>query len=440
MNIATRLHRLSALLAGLALAACGSGGSGGGLAPIVNPCSISSQNQSVYQTMQQWYLWYQEMPVVNPASFASPGALLEALRFQPLDRFSYITTVAEEEALFGASQFIGLGFRVQIGTSSVFAADVYEGAPADLGGLMRGSEIVAVNGVPIATVLASPGGFSGSLGPAEVGFEIELTFQNPGEGERTETFTKDVVTIPPVTGLRLFELDGEQAAYLVLRNFVEPSVAALDEAFDQLSDAGVTRLVVDLRYNGGGLTVVMEHFADLLGSRIAPDAPFVRYLFNDKNTAQNSTSHFRQPPLDSALALQRLAFITTAATASASEMLINGLQTYVPTAVIGGTTFGKPVGQFGFSFCGMILRPATFRVVNGVGEGDFFDGIPPTCEAPDDLAFGFGADGEGSFDTAVFWLQHSFCPQAPVSLQALESLRMEPEPAPRPRWRINDAH
>lgn len=426
--------RLPALLLGLALSACGgSGGSNdsGG------DCSIPAQNQAVYSTMQQWYLWYQELPVVDPASFASPQALLDALTFKPLDRFSYLTTRAEEEALFGSSQFVGLGFRTSLVNGEQRVNDVFEGGPAAGAGLLRGSRILAVDGVPIETVLASPGGFSGALGPAEVGFEVALTFNTPGGPELTRTVAKAVVTIPPVTATRVFDLDGVTTGYLVFRNFVDPGIPALDTAFAQFEAAGVTQLVVDLRYNGGGLISVVEHFANLLASRTASGLEFMSYRYNDKNRNRDRSFFFTADPPPGALRLDKLVFITTPATASASELMINGLSPYVTMATVGRETFGKPVGQLGFAFCEKILRPVSFQSFNALGEGDFFEGIPADCAAGDTLEQPFGSLGESSFDTALHWLRFGFCPPAPEGppTEMLRKPILE-----QPRWQLNDAH
>lgn len=428
--------RASAVALGLMLSACG--GSGGS-SDITAECSIPGQNQAVYNTMQQWYLWYEKLPVLNPASFDSPQALLNALIApvtDPVDRFSFLTTQAEEDALFGESQFIGFGFRQQPGTDSVTVLDVFEDGPADLGGLDRGSSILAIDGVPIADILASEGGLSGALGPAEIGFEVEMTFRNQAGDEITSTFFKDTVTIPPVTATQVFDLDGVSTGYLVFRNFVDPGVPALNSAFIEFSNAGVTQLIVDLRYNGGGLLRVAEHFANLLASRDHPGLPFYSLRFNDKNSGRNETFLFTTNPPTIALSLDKLVFITTPATASASEMLINGLPPYVETITVGDTTFGKPVGQLGFRFCEQVLRPVSFEFVNGLGEGGFFDGIGPDCVAADDVTVPFGVTGEDSFDAAVHWLATGSCP-AVAEARAFE--RLQVEPAKRPRYRLNDA-
>ncbi|MFU8896716.1 MAG: S41 family peptidase [Gammaproteobacteria bacterium] len=412
------VSRISAVLFGLVLSACGSSSDSSAIIAPGGECSIPAQNQAVYNTMQQWYLWYDKLPSLDPTTFESPQALLAALTApvtDPVDRFSFITTQAEEDALFGDSQFIGFGFRQLTGVDSVTVLDVFEGGPADQGGLDRGSLLLAIDGVPIDVVLNSEGGLSGALGPAEIGYEVEVTFRNQAGEVGVATLVKDTVTIPPVTATQVFQVDGRQTGYLVFRNFVTPGVAALNEAFAEFRDAGVTQLILDLRYNGGGLVSTLEHLANLLGSRAVGEtgAVFASYQYNDKNTNRNMDFLFALNPPAAAIDLQQLVVITTPATASASEILINGMAPWVDTATIGRETFGKPVGQLGFRFCEKVLRPVSFQTVNALGEGDFFDGIEPTCAAPDDVAFDFGQAGEASFDAAVHWLRFGFCQPMP---------------------------
>jgi carboxyl-terminal processing protease len=438
MRMAIFARRLPAVLLGLALSACGNSSDSGGT--FSGECSVVNQNQFVIDTMQRWYLWYDQLPTLNPVNYSSPDAMLDALIApvrDPADRFSYLTTQAEEDALFGDSQFVGFGFRQQtdLDAGTVTVLDVFEGGPAFQGGLDRGSRLQAIDGVPIAAVLASEGGLSAALGPAEIGYQIEVIFLNQAGELLTSTLTKDTVTIPPVTGTRIFQLNGKQTGYLVLRNFVDPGVPALNNAFSQFRAAGVTQVIIDLRYNGGGLVRTLQHLANLLGSRIANSsgAVFSALVYNDKNSGRNEQLLFATEPLFQSLDLEALVVITTPSTASASEMLINGMDPWVDTATVGRETFGKPVGQLGFRFCEKVLRPVTFQTVNALGEGDYFDGIPPTCIAGDDVAFDFGETGEVSFDTAVHWLQFGFCPPT-----ALADRPARPT-APPPRWQLNDA-
>ena len=89
--------------------------------------------------------------------------------------------------------------------------------------------------------------------------------------------------------------------------------------------------------------------------------------------------------------------------------MINSLRPYLPVAVIGDTTYGKPVGQYGFTFCDKVLAPVSFSIKNVNNEGDFFDGIPPTCVAADDSTHQLGDPAEGSFAEALTYLRTNAC-------------------------------
>jgi hypothetical protein len=76
----------------------------------------------------------------------------------------------------------------------------------------------------------------------------------------------------------------------------------------------------------------------------------------------------------------RIAFLTTGATASASEININTMAPWVEIAIVGEDTFGKPVGQLAFDLqgCEDRLRLVAFRIENARGEGDYYDGLAAT--------------------------------------------------------------
>jgi C-terminal processing protease CtpA/Prc len=426
------LYLSVAALSTMALvSACGGGSSGSSNS---GSCSVAAQNQTVYDIMQDIYLWYDQIPVVNPASYDSPEELLEAIRYLPIDRFSYIDLAEDDSAFLGEGEFIGIGFRSRTSADTVTVLDVYEGSPADNGGLVRGSSITAVDGVPIAEVLAGSD-FSSALGPAEEGVTVELSFDNPDGQSLTSTFVKDVVTIPPLTAERIIDIDGQPTGYLVFRNFIQTGVPELSSLFSDFRAQGVRQVIVDLRYNTGGLVSVLSHFGNLLGGRIAPLQVLLEYEFNDKNTDQNQLVLFRV--LAQSLDLERVVFITTPSSASASEMIINGLEPFVEVVTVGDVTFGKPVGQLGYIICEKILRPASFKTVNALGEGEFFDGIPVDCPAGDDPMVGFGETGEPSFDAAVYYLQNGLCPPVVASAQPRT---LEKPDRPRPEYRLNDSN
>jgi carboxyl-terminal processing protease len=338
-------------------------------------CSPLTQNLFVRDVLDEYYFWYRELPRLNASNFASPEAYLEAARFRPLDAsFSYITSRAANAAFYGDSQFVGLGISTQTADADLQVLQVFPDSPASEAGLGRGDRITEINGRRVADLIAS-GEIGTAFGAAEEGVSAALVFRTRAGVERRATLTKRVVTIPTVSLTRTFQVDGRTVGYLFFRNFVEPSYEALDAAFAALRDAGATELVVDLRYNGGGLVDVAVHLASLVGGPVTDGRVFARFQHNDKNTSLDETLRFESAP--QALTLPRLFVITTRASASASELLINSLRPHLPVTVIGDTTYGKPVGQYGFNFCDKVLAPVSFALVNAEGQGDFFGGIPP---------------------------------------------------------------
>ena len=400
---------------------------GPGAALAQTDCTIPGQNLFVRNTLQDVYLWYRELPDPNTALFDSPEAYLEAVRFRPLDeRFSYITTEAASDAFFSDSQFIGigLGYTFEGEAQEMRLTEVYPGSPAFDGGLRRGHRILAINGTTVADLIAR-GEFGGAFGPSEIGVAVAIRFRDLAGAEAEATLTKRLVTIPTVSDTRVLDVDGRKVGYLVFRNFVQPSVAALTTAFAQLRAGGANELVIDLRYNGGGLVSVAQQLGGHIGGAATARQTFVRFVHNDKNSHRDTTYLF--PTLVASLNLSRVVVIATHASASASELVINSLRPFMPVTVVGDATYGKPVGQYGYRFCGKVLFPVAFSGKNARDEGDYFGGIPADCRAPDDLDHELGDAAEGSLAESLRFLQSGSC-------SAAAAARARAARAPRPRF------
>lgn len=394
-------------------------------------CTIPGQNLFVRNTLQDIYLWYRELPDPNTALFDSPEEYLEAVRFRPLDDgFSYITTEAATDAFFSDSQFIGFGIGLKFEGQEMRITEVFSGSPASEAGLRRGYRIDAINGVSVADLIAS-GELGGAFGPTEVGVSATIRFRDLSGAEGEVRMKKQLVTIPTVSDTRVFEVDGRKVGYLVFRNFVQPSVRALTSAFVQLRREGATELVLDLRYNGGGLISVAQQLGGLVGGARTAEETFVRFVHNDKNTHRDLTLLF--PELLSALNLKRAVVITTRSSASASELVINSLRPFMPVTVVGDTTYGKPVGQYGYRFCGKVLFPVSFTSRNAKNKGDFFGGIPADCPAPDDLERDLGDSAEASLAEGLQYIVTGACSAASSArVRAAASPR---RPVTRDAWR-----
>ena len=389
-------------------------------------CTAQGQVRYVADVMTDLYYWYQEIPSVSPSRYASPEAYLDAVRYRPRDTsFSYITTQAANDAFYSDSQFIGYGLSTVTSDTEMRVLQVFDESPAAEAGLARGDRIVEISGVSVETLI-STGRIGTAFGPAEIDVQSEILFRSRSGQERRATMTKRLVTIPTVSLSRVFTVDGRKIGYVFFRNFVRPSYEALDNAFAALKEAGVTELVLDLRYNGGGLVDVAVHLGSLIGGSLTRDQVFAVFRHNDKNTRYNETLRFRDA--EKTLSLSRLVVVASRSSASASELVINSLRPFIPVAVIGDRTYGKPVGQYGINFCEKVLAPVAFALVNADGAGDYFDGIAADCTAADDIEHDLGAADEASLAEALHYITRGSCSTAATAnraLRARENIRRE---------------
>lgn len=436
----------SLLAAALLLGACGGGGgsgggsTGGGAAsggtattppagqgPSNAGCSLDARQQWADATIREWYLFPETLPATAPIGIATVpdfiNALTETARAQGRDRFfTFLTSIAEEEAFFRTGSSAGFGIRLQTDAAArrVSVAESFETGPGFRAGIDRGDEILAIGARPdalrpTADIIAAEGeaGISAALGPNQAGLARTLRLRRADGSEQTVTVVKadyDLEPLSPRYGARILSDNGRQVGYLNLRTFITSAEAPLRAAFDRFRAAGVTDLIIDFRYNGGGLLSTAELMGDLLGrNRFASDV-FGQTVYRPEKAANNRTRRFNPRP--ESLAPTRIAFITTAASASASEAVINGMIPYLPgnLALVGANTAGKPVGQIAEdrSACDDRLRIVAFSTRNAAGSDDYFDGLARTvgasCAAADEVTRPLGDSNEASVRQALDFL------------------------------------
>jgi hypothetical protein len=383
-------------------------------------CSVVSQNLAVRDVLHDVYLWYRDLPNLDPARFSSPESFLDAVRRRPLDSgFSYISQKAADDAFFGRSQFVGFGFSTKAVDGRVYVAEVFPSGPAADAGWQRGFELLSIGGLAVDTLVRA-GTFASAFGANEPGVSLAFKWRGLDGGRGTSMLVKRVVTIPTVAGLTTFELEGRRVGYFVLRNFVDTTVSALDGAFATLERQGIDELIVDVRYNGGGFVSVAQYLAGLIGGTRTDHQVFAELTHSDRLRARDRVLRFPTPP--HALELPRLVVITSRASASASELLINSLRPFVPVVTVGERTLGKPVGQYSIEFCDKVLHPVTFFVRNAQKDGMFFDGIAANCAADDDVRHALGDPREASLAEALHYMRTGACRAAATSAPAAEGV------------------
>lgn len=446
-----RVTQSCAALGALALVLAGCGGGGGSSvsvpggppvsaaptpapspSPTPDACSLRAQQDQVSQLLDEWYLFPSLLAAANPASFNDLNSFIDArvapARAQGRDRFfSFATSIAEEDALIRQGASAGFGFRLSFDNTArrVFVVEAYEGANALAAEIDRGTEILAIGTAPgnlqaVSGLLAAggPQAVVDALGPGDEGVTRVIEFRPRGGAVTQRSITKTVFSLDPISdryGTLILNDGGQRAGYLNLRTFIiEDAQRQLREAFGRFRAEGVTNLIIDLRYNGGGLVTGADVLGDLL-SQGRSGQVWSRVQWRPEKEDQNRTRLIAAEA--NAINPARIAFITTSASASASESVINSLLPYAGNniALIGSNTFGKPVGQAAFELtqCDLRVRPVTFQTVNANGQGDYFNGLasvmPNTCRADDDIAAPLGDPAEASVRTALDFLAGRQC-------------------------------
>lgn len=415
------MRKLSVFLLSLLLAACGSDSSITGPPP-PTACDNNDQKQFVLDNLYYWYLWNDLLPAnINIADYATPEELATLVTQNfgpqqpgggPLDRFSSVGSLQADQQFFGEGKYEGFGFSWRLENNAMRFTRVFVDSPANMvGGFSRGQTVLSLDGRTITDILANEG-VNAALDNATVQFEIQ---EIDGTVLPPVSVTKAIVTIDPVPPERLIDMGAGNppVGYMELATFISTADPRFEQVFSSFNAAGVEDIIIDMRYNGGGLVSTANLLGDYLGGFTNDGQIFSNTEFNaDRAAANNSIDYIAR--LGSSIDINRLIVVASRGTASASELVINGLDPFVNGGVyiVGDNTFGKPVGQVGLEFCEKILRPTSFKKSNAAGFGDYFDGLPVDCATPDSLDFATGADDDPNVVAALSFVNGTGCPVA----------------------------
>lgn len=371
-------------------------------------CSVQGKNQYVYELMRDRYLWADQSPNIDPLAYDSPEAVLEAMAYRSQDRWSGIQAAEQRARYFSEGRYLGVGVQfVSTRDDEVRIALTYHDSPAARAGIRRGMSVVSVNDQPLASILAE-GSWATVDGPDEPGVEVKYELRDLDGSIRTIVLQKDWVQIQTVLEARTLDTQQGKVGYLLFTSFLGTAPDELRRAFGEFAAQGVTDLVIDLRYNGGGLLSSAAVLGSLILDGGQAGKPLTRLLYNARHAAEDGD--LLLPEEQIGLGLERLFVLTGPGTASASELLVNGLRPFIPVHLVGGTTHGKPVGSYTFNYCDMAVVPITFRLVNSAGEGDYFEGLQPSCVIADDLEHALGDPDESRLTAALALMTGAPCP------------------------------
>ena len=435
---------LSATLA-FSLVACGGGGNSSSPPPSsVTPtpapppatgsdtCSLANRQQFVREVLNEWYLFPDLLATnVNAADYTDIQDYIDALvapaRAQAKDRFfTYITSIEEENDLIQNGSSAGFGIRLgyDTGANRVFVLEAFEAGTGFQSGMDRGTELLTIGGQSVASLMSTggPQAVIEALGPSDPGVSRSFTFRTREGTERNANISKTEFSLDPISdryGVKVLDDGTGPVGYINLRTFiVESAGPQLRTAFEQFRQQNITKVILDLRYNGGGLVSV----AELLGDLMAADKTgqvFSKTVLRPSKSSENEIDRFAAQP--QAISATKIAVIGRGGTASASELVTNSFIPYLGDnlALVGTNTFGKPVGQFAFdrSACDDRFRAVTFKTTNSNDQGEYFTGLASvvrkTCAANDGIFDQLGDPQEASVSAALDFLGGRSC--TPIS-------------------------
>lgn len=383
---------------------------------------------SVYLYTKTVYLWED----VLPNSFATRGYktaddVLEALtqykkdaNGQPVDRYSFLdrTGAVSEEIQEGLAGDFGFDIRYTA-ENDLRVKLVQPNSPASAAGMDRGWRILSINGNSnISQPVLQAANFRLLL-EALAGSSITLKLRKPDNIETTLTLQRKQYALDPIPFSKVYTTgNGKKVGYFVFNSFIAiynnkvptATKSKIDAVVASFNTAGISEMIVDLRYNGGGSVETAEYLTELLVP--ASENGKLMYSYNmNKYLASEKTFKEAFAPVNiskkGTLNLSKVYFITTGGTASASELLINNLKAYMPVWLIGEQrTYGKPVGFFPIPIFDTELYAVSFETVNSKGEGRYYSGIAADRTERDDLLEPFGSTAEDCLAQALYHAEY----------------------------------
>lgn len=370
--------------------------------PTTTTTTTADIRDSLWAYMQDVYLWYDKLPSnFNPRSYATPESEMDALRaYQPLDQWSFVEKASSFNSYFSDGETSDFGFWIKYDANNDLRVRyVYAQSPAGKAGIERGWKLTTINGQSVKS-LSDDALISAFYEATSTTFG----FQKPDGSTATTPLTTATYTLNTVLYNKVYEVADKKVGYFVFNSFTgTPSQNELKTVLSTFEAAGVNEMIVDLRYNGGGDVDTQTMLANALApSSVSRSSVMFSYLHNTKLSAWNETIRFSKT---GSLNLSRIFFITSAASASASELLINNLKPYLDVKTIGKTTHGKPVGMYGFEVMDYVIAPIAFKTVNAKNVGDYYSGIAVDADVADGLDKNWGDPLESCLASALAYIQ-----------------------------------
>ena len=386
---------------------------------VAPPATLEIQD-FIWKGLNQYYLWQAEVPNLDDKRFADqaalnaflsgypkPETLFDALRVdKSIDKFSWIVDdyLELEGQLQGTTKNNGLEFglsRKPNSTTEIFGFVKYVIANSDASNkeIKRGDIFNAVNGTQLTV-----SNYQALLFGANENYVLNLADFNGTtivSNNKSVSLTKTVLSENPILVKKVITSGSRKIGYLVYNAFFGDYDVRLNDVFGEFKAAGVTDFILDLRYNSGGSVQSAERLASMITGQFTGKV-FAKQQWNKKINAyfeaENPAALFNYftdkigSTTINSINMTKVYILTSASSASASELVINGLTSHITVIQIGDVTVGKNVGSVTVydspDFSNekrnpnhrYAMQPIVLKIVNSVGFGDYFNGLKPTAD------------------------------------------------------------
>lgn len=385
------------------------------------------------------YLWFEEVTDVSPLLASQlPQAYFDLLKTNMRtesgafkDNFHFYEPTADAEAwTAGVTYGYGLNLKVESWEAprTIKVAYVDSGSSAAEKNVKRGATIIAIDGINVSN--ENINNLVNKLFPVAINAVHEFEIMEPGQSvSRKVTLESSEIETDSVSVVKVLEDGANKIGYMQFNTFIPDAQDKWVTAINTMNNAGVTDLILDMRYNGGGYIAVASQAAYMIAGTNTTDKVFYQDIGNSKMPKEDPW-----PFLDvgiyglnngmdlPSLNLSRVYVLSTSGTCSASELVVNSLRGIgVTVYLIGDTTCGKPYGFEPEPNCGTTYYTIQFKAVNAKGFGEYSDGFTPSstdndkdrvmgCMVGDDLDHELGDPQEALLAAALQLRATGACP------------------------------
>lgn len=364
----------------------------------------------VYKAMNYYYYWQKDVPNLADnkfsndkaytaflQSFKGPGDLFHNLKLKGDD---YSRIYDDYEAFERRSKAIALSNGMKFGLIFVSGSDtnifgyvqyVFPNTDAAQKGIKRGDIFTHVDGNQLTI-----DNYRELLFSNKISYTIDLATFNNNQLQPTGTritLSNTEQTEKQIYIAKVIPHDGKKVGYIMYNGFTISQEDDLKNVFTDFATQQIDELVLDLRYNPGGFLSTAQLLAGLIAGEQAGKV-FGKIIYNEKLRNQDTTIDIIDSNIQ--LGLSRVFVLTTQNSASASELIINGLRPYLNVIQIGDKTEGKDVGSRDiYDYIDnknknpnhkWMLLPIMFKLYNSKGVGDYSDGLQPNVSLPEVLS------------------------------------------------------